>query len=291
MPRVSIIVPVFNRAQTVGRAVASVMAQTFGDWELIIVDDGSEDDLVGAMAACPDERRRVLRHERNRGAAAARNTGIDAARAPFIAFLDSDDEWLPAKLARQVDAIERAGPRLGALCSAFRLRRTRTGYSEDRYPRAPAGWPAQLLDGCFVSPGTTLLARRECFDTVGPLDESLARFEDWDWLLRLVERYDFDCLPEILAIVHAGAPPRPSVINSATRELETRHAQRIMSRAGARAVRRLRASLALERGNAALAGGRYAAASVAMAEAALQSLPRTLAFLRRGVGRVQAGDI
>ena len=287
MPRVSIIVPVFNRAATVGRAVASVVAQTLRDWELVLVDDGSDDDLAGAMAAFSDERLRILRHERNRGAAAARNTGIGAARAPLIAFLDSDDEWLPAKLARQVDAIGRAGPRLGALCTAFRVRRTRTGYSEDRYPRAPGGWPAQLLDGCFVSPGSTLLARRECFDTVGLLDESLARFEDWDWLLRLVERYDFDCLAEILAIVHAGAPPRLSVISKATRDFEARQTPR----AGAKELRRLRASLALERSNAALAGGRYAAASAAMAEAAFLSLPRTLAFLRRGFGRIRVGDV
>ena len=291
MPRVSIIVPVFNRAQTIGRAVASVMAQTFGDWELIIVDDGSDDDLAGAMAAFPDERLRILRHEHNRGAAAARNTGIGAARAPLIAFLDSDDEWLAAKLARQVDAIERAGRRLGALCTAFRLRRARTGYGEDRYPRAPAGWAAQLLDGCFVSPGTTLLARRECFDTVGLLDESLARFEDWDWLLRLVERYDFDCLPEILAIVHVGAPPRPAVIEQATQDFAARQAARIGASAGPRGLRRLRASLALERSNAALAGGRYAAASIALAEAAFLSVPRTLAFLKRGFGRLQAGDV
>src|SRR5690348_4594727 len=291
MPRVSIIMPVFNRAATVGRAIASVMAQAFGDWELIIVDDGSEDDLPAATAAFPDERLRLLRHERNRGAAAARNTGIGAARAPLIAFLDSDDEWLPAKLARQVDAIERAEPRLGALCTAFRLRRTRTGHSEDRYPSAARGWPAQFLDGCFVSPGTTLLARRECFDTVGLLDESLARFEDWDWLLRLVERYDFDCVPEILAIVHAGAPPRPEIIAAATRNLEVRHAARIHAAAGIRGLRRLRASLALERGNAALAGSRYGAASIAVAEAALLSLPRTIAFLGRAIGRLRAGDI
>lgn len=291
MPRVSIIVPVFNRAQTVGRAVASVMAQTFADWELIIVDDGSEDDLAAATAVFPDARLRVLRHERNRGAAAARNTGIGAARAPLIAFLDSDDEWLPAKLALQVDAMERAGPRLGALCTAFRLRRTRTGHSEDRYPRAARGWPAQLLDGCFVSPGTTLLARRECFDTVGLLDESLARFEDWDWLLRLVERYEFDCLPEILATVHAGPPPRPSIIDKASRDFEARQAARISAAAGAPGLRRLRASLALERSNAALSGGRYAAASVALAEAAFRSLPRTLDFLRRGFGRIRVGDV
>ncbi|HEX7970413.1 MAG TPA: glycosyltransferase family 2 protein [Stellaceae bacterium] len=291
MPRVSIIVPVFNRAATVGRAIASVMAQTMRDWELIVVDDASEDDLAGALAAFPDRRLRVLRHERNRGAAAARNTGIGAASDPLIAFLDSDDEWLPAKLERQIDAIERAGPSLGALCTAFRLRRVRTDHSEDRYPRATGTWAASLLDGCFVSPGSTLLARRQCFDTVGLFDESLGRFEDWDWLLRLVEHYAFECLPEILAIIHVGARPRPTIIDKATRDLEARQAARIRAMAGAKGLRRFRASLALERANAALDGGRYVAASVVMAEATLLSPPRALDFFARGLGRIRAGDV
>src|SRR5258708_5260214 len=288
MPRVSIILPVYNRAATVGRAIASVVAQTEHDWELIVVDDGSHDDLSGAIAAVLDHRVHLLRNERNRGAAAARNSGIRAARAPFIAFIDSDDEWMPMKLERQIEAIERSQPPLGALCTAFRLRRTRTGYAEDRYPRADGSWAASFLDGCFVSPGSTLLARRECFEAVGMLDEALERFEDWDWLLRLVERYRFDCLPEVLAVVHVGKPPEAAIIDRASRDLEARHAARIRSTAGAKGLRRFRASLALERANANFAGGGYAAGSLAMAEATLLSPSRAAAFFRRGVGRITA---
>src|SRR6202043_1602231 len=148
--------PTFNRTATVGRAIASVLAQTVGDWELIVVDDASTDDLAGAVTAVGDVRIRLLRHERNRGAAAARNTGIEASRAPLVAFLDSDDERLPMKLERQIAALDLARPSLGALCTAFTLRRVRTGYAEDRYPSPVGTWAESMLDGCFVSPGSTL---------------------------------------------------------------------------------------------------------------------------------------
>jgi glycosyltransferase involved in cell wall biosynthesis len=291
VPRVSVVLPVFNRASTISGAIAGVVAQTLTDWELVVVDDGSTDNLEAAVASAADPRLRLLRHEGNRGAAAARNTGIKAARAPLIAFIDSDDEWLPTKLARQIDAIERGPPSLGALCTAFRLRRTRTGYAEDRYPRARGTWAATLLDGCFVSPGSTLLARRECFETVGLLDEGLGRFEDWDWLLRLVERYAFDCLQEVLAVIHVGAPPSPETIATATRALAARHTRRIRATAGALAERRFRASLKLEHAAAAAFAGKRMAAGAAFAQAALLSPSRAMAFIGRGLGRVRAGDL
>src|SRR5215469_1652028 len=105
-PLVSVIVPCYNRAHIIARAVDSARDQTMQDWELVIVDDGSSDDIVGAlMAYRNDERIRLVRHTCNRGEPAARNTGIQAARGRFIAFLDSDDVWLPEKLARQTKTI------------------------------------------------------------------------------------------------------------------------------------------------------------------------------------------
>jgi glycosyltransferase involved in cell wall biosynthesis len=283
--------PAFNRAAIVRRAVASVVAQTVADWELIIVDDASSDDLRGALAAIADPRLRVIHHECNQGAAAARNTGIAAARASLIAFIDSDDEWLPPKLARQLAAVDRAGASLGGLCTGFTLRRTRTGYSEDRRPSASGNWAGRLLDGCFVSPGTTLLARRECFDSVGLLDTGLRRFEDWDWLLRLTEHYEFDCLPDVLAIVHAGEPPPAAMVTDALRALDARQSARIRARAGTAGLRRFRASLALERAHAAIGAGRPFAAVAAAAEATLLSPRRAAVFLGRGFGRLAAGDV
>jgi glycosyltransferase involved in cell wall biosynthesis len=260
------------------------------DWELIIIDDGSADDLGTVIQALADQRVSLIRHDSNRGAAAARNTGIRASSGAFVAFIDSDDEWLPEKLHRQVAAMD-ARPRLGGLCTAFRLKRLRSGYVEDRHPRPTPTWLASLLDGCFVSPGTTLLARRECFDTVGLLEESLRRFEDWDWLLRLVEHYEFDCLSEVAAIINVGPSPSPSVIGHATRALEGRQVSRIRSMAGEAGVRRFRASLALERAHAAQSARNPLGAMSGIAEAALLSPTRTLDFLRRGLAKLGSRDL
>ena len=105
-PLISVIIPCYNRAHIIGQAVNAVRQQTLTDWELIIVDDGSADDLAAALAPYSrDARIRLVRHARNRGEPAARNTGIAEARGRFVAFLNSDDLWLPEKLARQAEAV------------------------------------------------------------------------------------------------------------------------------------------------------------------------------------------
>jgi teichuronic acid biosynthesis glycosyltransferase TuaG len=110
-PLVSVVMPVWNTAGHVGEAIASVRAQSFGAWELIVVDDASDDGSAGvvAAAAAGDGRIRLLRHDENRGAAAARNTALGSARGRFIAFLDSDDLWKPEKLVTQLAHVERTG--------------------------------------------------------------------------------------------------------------------------------------------------------------------------------------
>src|SRR6266700_5477841 len=123
MPAVSVIIPVFNRAHVIERAVASVFAQEVpADWSIraVVVDDGSSDDLdgtlrrFGAGVTC-------IRHDRNKGAAAARNTGVAAADGDFVALLDSDDAWLPRKLAVQIDFMRTHGH--PASCTAYLLKR------------------------------------------------------------------------------------------------------------------------------------------------------------------------
>src|SRR5438477_4338489 len=105
-PIVSVVMPCYNRARSIGAAIDSVRGQTFQDWELVVVNDGSTENLDEAMQAYRDDVRiRLVSHVHNRGEPAARNTGIAAARGRFVAFLDSDDLWLPEKLARQVAAV------------------------------------------------------------------------------------------------------------------------------------------------------------------------------------------
>jgi glycosyltransferase involved in cell wall biosynthesis len=103
---ISVIIPVFNRASTVARAIDSVRQQSFTHWEVLIVDDASTDNIRGVLANyAGDNRIRALHHASNQGVSAARNSGIDAACGTYVAFLDSDDRWLPTKLERQVEAV------------------------------------------------------------------------------------------------------------------------------------------------------------------------------------------
>jgi glycosyltransferase involved in cell wall biosynthesis len=301
MPTVSIIIPVYNRAATLPRAVASVQAQDFTDWELILVDDGSTDggveSVFGREGFGPDggngtdPRLRRIRHPVNRGAPAARNTGIAAARGALIAFLDSDDEWLPGKLSAQVAALAGAPARVGALVTGFVLHRQATGGRFERVPAADGTWFATLLDGCTLSPGSTLLARRACFEQIGPFAEDLPRFEDWDWLLRLIEVRDLDCLPQMGAVVHLGGfAPRARVAEAAAL-LWRRQRDRVGRLGGPGAQRRLRASLALECAVAAWRTGAPGSAVIAGLAAATHSPARVARLLGRGWQRLGQRDL
>ena len=122
MVELSVVIPVYNREGSILRAIDSVRGQTFADFELIVVDDGSTDRTVATIVSgCKEPRLRLLRHATNQGAAAARNTGILNARGEWIAFLDSDDEWAADKLLRQVEALSSAAPMTLACVCGFVL--------------------------------------------------------------------------------------------------------------------------------------------------------------------------
>ena len=117
-PKISIVTPVFNRAHVIGHAIETVQAQTVSDWEMIIVDDCSTDEIKAAIApiSAADPRIRLIRRETNGGPSGARNTGVDAASGDFIAFLDSDDHWAPEKLDQQLAAVESLPDQSAAFC-------------------------------------------------------------------------------------------------------------------------------------------------------------------------------
>ncbi len=110
MPEVSVIIPAFNRSHLIGVAIGSVLGQTFDDFELIIVDDCSADDTEQKVKAYDDPRIIYHRNEKNMGAPAARNTGIRLSKGRYLAFLDSDNEWLPQKLEKQVKYFDTVSP-------------------------------------------------------------------------------------------------------------------------------------------------------------------------------------
>jgi len=189
-PEVSVIIPAFNREATIGRAISSVLAQTWADFEIVVVDDGSQDATVTVAQGFGDERVRIVQHEQNRGAAAARNTGIRAAKGEFIAFLDSDDEWFPNKLATQLRQLREQPPDTCVSCTGVILHLIDRGIRREYRLQDCGDWRRRLALGCDERPGSTLLARREVFERVGLLDETLSRFEDWDWMLRYAMQGD-----------------------------------------------------------------------------------------------------
>ena len=218
----TVVIPTYQRAELVRQAVQSVLAQTCQDFEIVVVDDGSPEPI---RLRLPDARLRVLRHETNRGPAAARNTGIRAARGELVAFLDSDDLWLPEKLARQAALME--GAACGACVTGFEYD-TEEGYSVEM-PRKPRSWLRELAMGCRLSPGTTLAVRRACYDTVGFYDEAMARHEDYDWLLRFVQKFDIAVIGEPLARVRRSGQPAGEAVEAADLLIIARYGELFLS--------------------------------------------------------------
>ncbi len=211
---VNIILPTYNRAHLAGRAIKSVLEQTYQNFELIIVDDASSDNTADVVASFDDARIRYIQHTHNRGAAAARNTGIKASQGNFIAFQDSDDVWEPEKLDRQMVAFERSSLKVGVVYTGFwRMQ----GQERTQYPPRFRKWvhllPTQrlegdihqaLLGGNFITTQATLV-RKVCFNEMGLFDEQLPRFQDWELWIRLSERYHFKYIDAPLVNVYATA--------------------------------------------------------------------------------------
>jgi glycosyltransferase involved in cell wall biosynthesis len=218
----TVVIPAYRRADLVRQAVQSVFAQTCQDFEIVVVDDGSPEPI---RLDLPDGRLRFVRHETNRGASAARNTGIRAARGDLIAFLDSDDLWFPEKLAKQ--AAFMAAAAYDACVTGYEYD-TEEGFSVE-IPHRPQSWLRELVMGCRLSPGTTLAVRRTCYETVGFYDEALPRHEDLDWLLRFVQQFDIGVIREPLARVHRTGQPSGETMEAADMGIIQRHGDLFLS--------------------------------------------------------------
>lgn len=202
MGLVSVIIPTFNRSVWVTEAVASVLAQTFRDFELLVVDDGSTDGTLDALAPF-FKQIKVLRRPERRGVSAARNLGITAARGEWLAFLDSDDLWLPDKLARQV-AFAKAHPGL-LICQTAEiwLRNGKRVNPPATHRKVGGDIFLPSLERCLVSPSAVMLHRR-LLDEVGTFDEALPAAEDYDLWLRIAWRHPVGLVPEPLVIKRGG---------------------------------------------------------------------------------------
>jgi glycosyltransferase involved in cell wall biosynthesis len=213
---ISVIVPVFNRADRIARSVGSLCHQSYRKLDIILVDDASSDDLEAAVAALADPRLRLIRRERNGGAGAARNTGVAAARSDWIAFHDSDDICVFDRIERLVRRAERLSEDHIGVYSASLFY---TEISEEHFAQAdaflkPHPYERRALSG-DAFPDTvrqnfinlpTMLIRRTAFDAAGGFDERLRNNEDWDFTLRLTRQGRFAFLPEPLYLTVRQLP-------------------------------------------------------------------------------------
>ena len=189
-PAISVVLPVHNRASVVGDAVRSVLAQQFNDFELIVIDDGSTDGTAETIQAFDDPRLRFIRLPENAGGNAARNKGIDTARAPLIAFLDSDDSYLPHKLGFTVGYFADR-PEIDVLLDSFTKRYPGRGRAEVGVRNPVLDDNEEILGALFdrrlwkATPG--IAVRREAAVRAGMFDESLRRRQDFDFILRLAK--------------------------------------------------------------------------------------------------------
>jgi glycosyltransferase involved in cell wall biosynthesis len=197
---VSVIMPTYNRAHLLGRSIPSVLNQTFRDLELIVVDDGSTDSTPDTVAQFQDERIRYLRHETNRGVSAARNTGVMAATGAYVAFNDSDDEWMAHKLEKQLGVFQSAGGQVGVVYSDM----LNIVNGREEHYRGPHVTPEDELIhqkflafqvGCHM---VTATVKRQCFEEAGPFDEKLQALEDAEFFMRVSRQWRFYHMPEPL---------------------------------------------------------------------------------------------
>jgi glycosyltransferase involved in cell wall biosynthesis len=259
-----------------------VLDQTFSDFEILVVDDGSSDNTVDVIAGFDSNRLKLIRHATNRGAAAARNTGIAEARGRWIAFLDSDDAWLPDKLERQVMLLERCSRPVAACTTGYRINKHGRNLTIN-LKLTPKTFRRDILYGCTISPGSTLLVERYVFGEIGGFDEEFRRLEDWDWLLRFSERYQMEFVTAPLAQIYMTEKILPRAagkgdpVHEGIRRMNAKHGSRLPS---LNKRMQLRSSLLVEYAAALHRSGRPAAAAWYVLAALCVYPLRNTAFFR-----------
>lgn len=202
MPKVSVIIPTYNRLPMLKEAVDSVLAQDFEDIELIVVDDGSNDGTAEVIKQYGG-RVKFIHHSENRGVSAARNRGVLCARGKYIAFLDSDDLWVKGKLKIQVPFLD-DNPHY-PLCYTDEIwirrgRRVNPKFKHAKY----SGWIFEkCLSLCIISPSSAVM-RKSLFSKVGLFDEALPVCEDYDFWLRVSARFPIFFINRKLIIKRGG---------------------------------------------------------------------------------------
>jgi len=209
MPKVSVIIPTYNRAEFLRSAIASALSQIFTDLEIIISDDKSTDNTREVVETFKDERIKYVRNEGNKGPSATRNTAILASKGEYIAFLDDDDEWLPDKLQKQIEVLDKSRPNICGVYSNRLFIDKLSGKILSDNPgteRLKGNLLYQLIIKSPIHTSTAVIKKR-CLDEIGLFDETISYMEDYDLWIRLSMYWDFEYIPIplIKAYVHGQA--------------------------------------------------------------------------------------
>ncbi|RQD60705.1 glycosyltransferase family 2 protein [Desulfonatronovibrio magnus] len=204
---VSVIIPTYNRAWCLNRAIYSVLAQDYRHFELIVVDDGSTDTTAGITDSFHDRRIRYI-YQDNKGVAAARNTGLSISRGRYAAFLDSDDTWMPDKLGRHLNFMCESGFKISQTEEIWFRKGKRVNPMIKHHK--PSGWIFERsLELCLVSPSCTIM-NMDLVDQGFVFNEGLPACEDYDLWLRISLHYPFGLLPVPLTVRNGGRPDQLS---------------------------------------------------------------------------------
>jgi glycosyltransferase involved in cell wall biosynthesis len=203
-PVVSVILPTYNRVELLSNAIRSVLNQTFQDFEIIVVDDFSTQQIDEVVSWFADSRIRLFRRNQNGGEAAARNTGLEQASGELIAFLDDDDEWFPEKLARQINIIQSSDTDVAAVYSAFLWFSwpEREQIGKRVAPKTNGNFYRSLLKRNIIGTPSTVMIRKDCLKTIGVFDSSIRYGVDHDLWIRIASQYKFHYVPEYLVKCH-----------------------------------------------------------------------------------------
>jgi len=198
-PAVSVIIPTYNRAHLIGKAIESVLNQTYQDFEIIVVDDCSIDNTKDIARSFQDDRIIYVRHDRNRGGSGTRNTGIEKSRSDLIAFLDNDNMWFKNKLERQVEVLDSLPSDFGAIyCGAFLKKGDKeTYFPPDEFRPVEGNILGDLLERSFIDT-SGMLIKREVFQVSGYFLEDLPRYQDWELCIRIAKHFKIKYLKEPL---------------------------------------------------------------------------------------------
>jgi glycosyltransferase involved in cell wall biosynthesis len=198
MPKVSVIIPTYNRAECLRSAIESALRQTFTDFEIIVSDDKSTDHTREVVKSFKDRRITYILNDGNKGPSATRNTAILASDGDYIAFLDDDDEWLPDKLKRQVNLMEKSPPDICGVYTNRLMIDKLSGKIISADPGTDKLKGNLLYQLAIKSPihTSTVLIRKRCLNEVGLFDETISYMEDRDLWIRLSMNWDFEYIQE-----------------------------------------------------------------------------------------------